>query len=245
LDEERRWNQDPSIAVDEHGAIIIVYSSFFNIFMRKSYNSGVGWTPVDSIQPHHLAYLTGDVVYSAGRILIGWEDEPPPPSHTNIYFYQSSDNGQTWEDEIWINRDTSAAYDPVIAASKTKIYAIWFDDKVDSISICGLYFSRWPANISQINDTTFNSDSLHFSVEQYPNPFNTNSIIQYTIPIQSTISIDIYDILGRKVIKSNEGIKYPGTHQYLFNADGFTSGIYFYRICAGEYVQTGSMFLIK
>jgi hypothetical protein len=245
IEDQQRWDQEPTMAVDEHGAIIIVWSTYNYIFMRKSYNSGEDWTQVDSIQPHYRTYPTGDVVYSEGRILIGWEDAPPASPRTDIYFYQSSNNGQTWEDGIWINRDTSTAFDPVIAASKTKIYAIWYDDRDDSLSTCGLYFSRWPENISSINDDSENYLPGDFMISQYPNPFNSQTIIQYILPTRASVSISIFDIIGRKVTGLNEGVKNPGTYQFIWNASDFASGIYFYRICAGDFVKTGNMFLLK
>jgi hypothetical protein len=85
-----------------------------------------------------------------------------------------------------------------------------------------------------------------FSISQnYPNPFNAQTTIQYSLPKQSLVSIDIFDILGRKVEMLAEGIKPAGEHQAIWDASGRSSGIYFFRIRAGDMVETKRMVLIK
>jgi hypothetical protein len=85
-----------------------------------------------------------------------------------------------------------------------------------------------------------------FSLSQnYPNPFNTQTTVQYSLATQSLVSIDIFDILGRKIETFTEGIKPAGNHQATWDASGQASGIYFYRIKAGDKVETKRMTLMK
>jgi hypothetical protein len=85
-----------------------------------------------------------------------------------------------------------------------------------------------------------------FSIFQNcPNPFNPSTTIKFNLPKASDVTIDIYDILGRKVETIVEHEQPAGIHQLVWNANGFSSGIYFYRIQAGKFVETRKMMLIK
>ena len=85
-----------------------------------------------------------------------------------------------------------------------------------------------------------------FSISQnYPNPFNSVTMIKYELSHQARVSIDIYDALGRKVTSLVNSQQPAGYHQVLWDAEDFASGIYFYKIQAGDYGETMKMVLIK
>lgn len=85
-----------------------------------------------------------------------------------------------------------------------------------------------------------------FSLNQnYPNPFNPSTKIKFSIPNSSFVTLKIYDVLGKEVaLVVNENLN-AGVHNYNFNASGLTSGIYFYKILAGNFSETKKMILIK
>jgi len=86
----------------------------------------------------------------------------------------------------------------------------------------------------------------NFALSQnYPNPFNSSTNINYTLPHQSEVAIDIYDILGRKVQALVNKEQQAGSHQAVWNADDFTSGVYFYKLTAGDFAESKKMILIK
>ena len=87
---------------------------------------------------------------------------------------------------------------------------------------------------------------IRFGLSQnFPNPFNASTIIQYSIPTASNVTIEIYDILGRKVETLVQGEQPAGYHQVRWDANDHSSGMYFYRIQAGEYTKTRKMVLLK
>jgi hypothetical protein len=97
-----------------------------------------------------------------------------------------------------------------------------------------------------VNDNTSPSLPLTFSLSQnYPNPFNPATTIKYDLPSPCRVRIDIYDILGRRVATLADEEQVAGAHQVIWNASDKSSGIYFYRIQAGEYVETKKMMLMK
>ena len=81
--------------------------------------------------------------------------------------------------------------------------------------------------------------------QNYPNPFNATTVIRYSLPQASNVKIAIYDLLGRKVETLVQGEQPAGYHQATWNADEASSGLYFYRIQAGEYAETRKMVLLK
>ncbi|MFY0683875.1 MAG: BspA family leucine-rich repeat surface protein [Balneola sp.] len=82
--------------------------------------------------------------------------------------------------------------------------------------------------------------------QNYPNPFNPSTIIRYGVPQTSKVRLEVFDLLGRKVatLVNNEQ-KNAGWHQVNFDASHLASGIYLYRIVAGDYVKSHRMTLIK
>jgi len=81
--------------------------------------------------------------------------------------------------------------------------------------------------------------------DNYPNPFNASTLIRYELPVRSCVRISIYDILGRMVCALQDGEKPAGYHQVIWNADDISSGVYFYKIQAGDYKETRKMMLMK
>ena len=81
--------------------------------------------------------------------------------------------------------------------------------------------------------------------QNYPNPFNPSTTIKFAIPKESNVNLSIYNVLGELVSTIvNEEMK-PGYYEYEFDASQFASGVYLYRIKAGEYVETKKMVLMK
>jgi hypothetical protein len=81
--------------------------------------------------------------------------------------------------------------------------------------------------------------------QNYPNPFNPATKIKYILPEQSFVSISIYDILGKEIATLVKERKPAGNYELEFNASNLPSGVYFYRMKAGNFVETKKMLLMK
>ncbi|MGD1007418.1 MAG: S8 family serine peptidase [Ignavibacteriaceae bacterium] len=79
----------------------------------------------------------------------------------------------------------------------------------------------------------------------YPNPFNPSTIIQYQLPTNGMVTIKVYDILGREVKTLVNDYKTAGNYSVSFDASKLASGIYFYQIRAGNFITTKKMMLVK
>jgi hypothetical protein len=81
--------------------------------------------------------------------------------------------------------------------------------------------------------------------QNYPNPFNPNTTIQYALPTRTHITLTVYNTLGQVVRELVNGDIDAGYHSVGFDASGVTSGAYFYRLRAGDFVQARSLLLLK
>ncbi len=81
--------------------------------------------------------------------------------------------------------------------------------------------------------------------QNYPNPFNPTTKIDYSLSNNNFVSIKVFDVLGREVASLVNSEQAKGTHSITFNASNLSSGIYFYRIKAGEFELTKQMLLLK
>ncbi len=104
--------------------------------------------------------------------------------------------------------------------------------------------SEIPAGIKQKNDNSTTPDEFTLS-QNYPNPFNPTTEIVYSLPSRANVSLRVYNVLGQGVATLYSGMQTAGRHIAKFNGDGLTSGIYFYRLDAGNFFAVKKMLLLK
>ncbi len=101
---------------------------------------------------------------------------------------------------------------------------------------------RIPTGIEEDKNVLPSSFSLS---QSYPNPFNPSTTIEYDLIKDTDVTLNIYDILGRNVATLVNQKQPAGRHNAIWNAGAYSSGIYFYRIQAGDYTETKKMVLMK
>jgi len=85
-----------------------------------------------------------------------------------------------------------------------------------------------------------------FSLSQnYPNPFNPTTTIRYALPQRSQVTLTVFNTLGQPVSTLVSGTEEAGSYEVKFNGSNLASGVYFYRIQAGGFVQTRKLLLLK
>ncbi len=93
---------------------------------------------------------------------------------------------------------------------------------------------------------TVNVLPLVYALEQnYPNPFNPATTIRFSIPEEVYVNLSIYNLLGEKVKEIKNEMMKPGNYDIRFNAADLATGIYFYRLEAGSFLETKKMLLVK
>lgn len=112
----------------------------------------------------------------------------------------------------------------------------WLEDYVDTASVA----------ITVSDEIEEDGIPTGFKLEQnYPNPFNPSTTISYQIPINTNVTIKVYDQLGREVATLVNEMMPAGIHTTQFEARNLSSGVYYYMVKAGDMVQTKAMTLIK
>jgi len=81
--------------------------------------------------------------------------------------------------------------------------------------------------------------------QNYPNPFNPSTQISYNVPARSHVTLTVFNILGVKVATLVDADKAAGKYNVVFDASNLTSGVYFYRLQSGNFLQTKKMVLLK
>jgi hypothetical protein len=99
-----------------------------------------------------------------------------------------------------------------------------------------------PIGIQQVSAEIPKGFRLH---QNYPNPFNPNTVITFQLSVSSFTKLFVCDILGREVtVLVNEQLK-PGTYKVSWNASKNPSGIYYYKLIAGDFSESKRMIIIK
>ncbi len=106
--------------------------------------------------------------------------------------------------------------------------------------------------ILKYNTSIIGLSEQHISVperfvlfQNYPNPFNPSTVIKYYLPKSSDVELTVFDALGREVRNIRQYNLSAGFHSESFNGSGLASGVYFYRVIAGEFSDFKKMVLIK
>jgi hypothetical protein len=127
----------------------------------------------------------------------------------------------------------------------------WADNRQDANGVYAQNInydgSFGPIGIININSNT----PYKFSLEQnYPNPFNPSTIIKFSLPNPSeggavNTKLVVYDVLGREVVKLVNAQLNPGTYEVSWDASNFSSGVYFYKLDAGDFTAVKKLSLVK
>ena len=119
--------------------------------------------------------------------------------------------------------------------------ANWDDDNGSNSGSAYIYYNF----ITDIKNEQFQKPAEFNLSQNYPNPFNPSTKINYQLPKTGFVTLKIYDVLGNEVTALVNEEKPAGSYEIEFDATNLSSGIYFYKIQAGDFVETRKMIFIK
>ncbi|HQY51061.1 MAG TPA: T9SS type A sorting domain-containing protein [Ignavibacteria bacterium] len=99
--------------------------------------------------------------------------------------------------------------------------------------------------ITGVNNNVTSIANDYSLSQNYPNPFNPSTKIAYSIPTNGLVTLKIYNILGKEVQTLVSEVKSAGSYEVSFNAASLSSGVYFYKLESGDFIDTKKMFLLK
>ena len=258
----------PSIAVtplsdSRFAPIYVVFSDArngdYDVFLTSSFDKGDTWTPAvrvndDPIGNGKLQYWPWISVNDEGKIAIVYYDTRNTPNNTIIeaYLATSTDQGFTFTNEL-LSTQQSPTNQPNgdvrfgdyigIDFQSNRIVPVWTDERAG-----GFDQEIYTAVVDIMVGVEPSASNIpnEFSLKQnYPNPFNPSTIINFTLPKVTNINLSILDITGKVVSTLINGNKNAGSYSIKWDASNYTSGIYFYRLRAGDFVDTKKMILLK
>ncbi len=162
---------------------------------------------------------------------------------TDVGPFLSTDNGALWtkKSEGLLTLDPyvnilSAGFVPVVSGKPYAVVGtwgrgVWKRPMSDMVTSAGAIADNRPT---------------HIVLEQnYPNPFNPSTTVHFEIPAEVHVALNIYNMLGQKVLVVLDDVKAAGGYDVRVDASGLPSGAYFYRLRAGDYIQSRKLLLIK
>ncbi len=106
--------------------------------------------------------------------------------------------------------------------------------------------SYWFKTINPLTVEEKSKDIDVFRLSQnYPNPFNPSTTIDFSVPREELVNLSVYNILGEKIKELKHEVMQPGTYEVNFDASGLPSGVYIYKIRAGNFIRSEKMLMIK
>ncbi len=150
------------------------------------------------------------------------------------YLFKTTDGGSTWTDVIDLE---------VVSSNQT--YDVMVDGEGYPWISCGSSQIYTPSTIVSVKLVNKNVPDNFVLNMNYPNPFNPTTIISYSIPQASSVSLKVYNVLGQEVANLINNRQNAGNYQVEFDASNLTSGIYIYTLQSANFTQSRKMLLIK
>ena len=212
--------------VDHESFNTFVYKRRSVSLMANFETLDFGFVAPDSIETKELT------LYNLGLLNLNFEIEPLEQSAFSL---ETSSGNIDPIDSLKIK----VLYDPTNTSPHLDTLRIVGRDGTAEVILVG-------------NETTGDIDSngqigvRNYRLEQnFPNPFNPTATIEYTLPQSEDVSLIVYNLIGQEVAMLVSENQQSGSYSVTWNASNFSSGIYFYRLQAGDFVQTRKMVLLK
>jgi Secretion system C-terminal sorting domain/F5/8 type C domain/Bacterial Ig-like domain len=210
---------------------------------NASSNSGSRWAGAIPM-PDSIIFDLGAVkTFSKTRIsFFRWDSG-------RIYEYclKVSDNMQDWETIIASTYSSDSEWSPKEFDEVSGQYLLLISLTNNESEWAGVWEAEiWgpDQSVTSVNNEplTATDYALH---QNYPNPFNPSTNISFTLPVDSKVRVAVYNLLGEEVAELANSEFVSGNHVINFDATGYTSGVYFYRLETNEFVETKKMIIMK
>ncbi len=246
----------PVLTNDGAGGAIITWQDFrnsnYDIYSQRVNADGIVQWATDGVDISlAAAYQQGPKIVNdnIGGAIITWYDYRNGNT-TDIYAQRIDGSGvvQWLADGVAVSTAAYSQSEPAIIGNSSNGSIITWED-YRSGGEYDIYAQLVNADGTLGTITFVKKDETvpkGFVLEQnYPNPFNPSTTINYSIPNEEFISLKIFNSLGEEVAELLNETKPAGNYSFTFNASTLTSGVYFYKISAGNFVETKKMMLIK
>jgi hypothetical protein len=179
-----------------------------------------------------------------GYSLLNWDpNQESYLAHYNVYRNSIEDTVSAIMIQSVLKPDTTYE-DWQVNADSTYYYWITAVDSAGLESGFSLPNSAVPL-INSIDQEKMNLPKQYALYQNYPNPFNPSTTIKFALPKSTHVLIEVYNVLGQKIVSLIDNHEIAGYHQIKFQAENLSSGIYFFSIYAGDFKQVRKMILLR
>ncbi len=131
-----------------------------------------------------------------------------------------------------------------VALSTKAVHVVWSASQAPDPSTFRIFYRRGRFITADVRELD-GMPRVTFLKQNYPNPFNPTTVISYELDVKSEVQLVVYDMLGRELATLVNERKDPGRYSVDWNAQGVSSGVYYYRLVVGGRVETKKAVLIK
>lgn len=178
-----------------------------------------------------------------------WESSFDPDGDSLIYLLETSlfDTSMVWSDTS-VSIADGILYNVMDSLNQNTIDMEWFVKATDGIDTTEseerfqVILKKEVVAVENMDEAVPQNYALH---QNYPNPFNPATKIAFDLPKESKVLLEIYNLKGDLVNSVNFGAMQAGTHNYIFNASQYSSGIFIYKLEADNFTAIKKMTLIK
>jgi hypothetical protein len=211
-------------------------SVLFSLFGISSVDDG-GTNFINSLQGQDTTITQGMLFTSSTQTNIAYIDKYFPDSNGVVAFYESS-YGNVAVQSIGTYGQRTFCFSYALAE------LVDGDPPTTRDSLIQRILNFFEVPITSIEDE-LQLPTKFTLMQNYPNPFNPNTKIKYSIPQSSNVRIKVFDILGNEIETLVNEEKPVGTYELTWYAEGLPSGVYFYQLKAGDFIETKKMVLVK
>jgi hypothetical protein len=208
--------------------------------MYVSTNGGGLWTRRHNGVPNAVGTLPrSQVIRSANEFFVGLGNA----TNTLVGVYRTTNQGVSWSEfnnGVLLNSYTIRGLD-IKTTGDTTIFSGAAHPTLPAGQ--GVFEYTWPP--LAVGDPDPNLPAEFSLSQNYPNPFNPVTNISFDIPAASFVELSVFDVSGKEIMKLVNEQKTHGRYEVTFNAGNLSSGVYFYRLKAGEISRTMKMILVK
>jgi len=188
------------------------------------------------------------VAFNGADYIVVWQDFRNGSDY-DIYGAKVNTDGSVVDSFIVSNAVGDQLAPEIAYSSGNQVlvtYSGWTGEYNSKIYNCMRIWGKYLGNITGIDEQDKSEIVTEYNLQQcYPNPFNPSTTIQYSIKERTPVELVLFDILGREVALLVNEEQDAGYYKLNFNAGRLASGIYFYQLRAGDYVETKKMVLLR